>query len=363
MHPRVLLEIKQVLVKPLIKIFRTSVRTGKIPAPWKDAKITAIHKKGNKHVAGNYRPVSLTSVACKLLESFVREALVSYMKANKFFSKKQFGFLGGRSTVLQLLRVIDKWTEILDRGGCVDVIYCDFKKAFDTVPHRRLMSVLEYYGVCDPVLSWIKAFLTDRRQQVMINGCGSEWHPVISGIPQGSVLGPVLFVIFINTMVEKDTDSDIFLFADDAKVSKAIFQETDTTILQNDLDGMVQWTNKSLLQFHPGKCKSMRLSSRTVPDINHEYHMQGNLLEHCTEEKDLGVIIDSKLSFDHHITAKIKQANRMSGLICRSFEYMDKKMFRQLFTSMVRPHLEYAAALWNHIFKGISYHLKMSSVV
>ena len=356
MHPRVLFEIRQVLAKPLTLIFQLSVKLGQIPSPWKDAKITAIFKKGDKHVAGNYRPVSLTSVACKILESFIRDALVKYMKDNNFFSRKQFGFLKGRSTVLQLLRVIDGWTEILDRGGCVDVIYCDFKKAFDTVPHRRLMSVLEYYGVSDPVLSWIRAFLSDRRQQVQVNGSGSDWHRVLSGIPQGSVLGPVLFVIYINTMVERETRSDVFLFADDAKVFKAIYHDNDTDILQTDLDNMVAWTEESLLQFHPGKCKSMRLiSSRVTPEFNHSYFMKGNLLEHSTEEKDLGVIIDSKLSFEQHISAKVKQANRMAGLIRRSFEYMDKKMFKQLFTSMVRPHLEYAAAVWNpHLQRHIT---------
>ena len=154
MHPRVLSELRTVLVSPLLVIFQTSVRTGSLPAAWKDANISAIHKKGNKHIAGNYRPVSLTSIVCKLLESFVRDGLIEYMKVNNLISRKQFGFLTGRSTVLQLLRVLDQWTEILDRGGCVDVIYCDFMKAFDTVPHRRLISVLQYYGVDDPA-GWL----------------------------------------------------------------------------------------------------------------------------------------------------------------------------------------------------------------
>ena len=308
-HPRVLSEIRQVLVEPLLSIFQTSVKACKIPDPWRDANITAIFKKGDKHVAGNYRPVSLTSICCKLLESFVRDALIKFMKDNKLFSKKQFGFLSGRSTVLQLLKVLDRWTKILDGGGSVDVIYCDFRKAFDTVPHRRLMSVLEYYGICDPVLSWVGDFLSGRRQRVLVGGQSSVWHDVTSGIPQGSVLGPVLFVIYINTMVENDTISDISLFADDAKVSNEIKKESDIGILQNDLDMMVDWTDNSLLQFHPDKCKSMRITSRNEPDMSHEYTMRGQLLERSYEEKDLGVIIDSKLSFDQHISSKVKKAN------------------------------------------------------
>ena len=142
-----------ILVKPLTIIFRTSLDTGTLPEVWKQANITAIHKKGNKHVTGNYRPVSLTSIVCKILESIIRDSLVNYMKSNKFFSDKQFGFIIGRSTVLQLLKVLDRWTEILDQGGYVDVIYCDFMKAFDTVPHNRLISVLKFYGVEGLVLT------------------------------------------------------------------------------------------------------------------------------------------------------------------------------------------------------------------
>ena len=145
-HPRILHETGEKLVNVLMIIFKTSLTTGKLPRTWKDANISAIHKKGSKHRAGNYRPVSLTSIVCKILESIIRDAIVEYMKENLLFSDKQFGFIGGRSTSLQLLKVLDRWTEILDRGGCVDVIYCDFMKAFDTVPHGRLTQVLEYYN-------------------------------------------------------------------------------------------------------------------------------------------------------------------------------------------------------------------------
>ena len=166
------------LVKPLYCIFQSSIDSGKIPNQWKDANISAIYKKGNKHMAGNFRPVSLTSVACKILESFIRDAIIKFMKSNGLISRKQFGFLKGRSTVLQLLRVIDTWTEVLDRGGCIDAIYCDFMKAFDTVPHNRLMGLLEFYGIDGPVLSWTHDFLTDRRQRVIVNGESSDWEKV-----------------------------------------------------------------------------------------------------------------------------------------------------------------------------------------
>ena len=352
-HPRVINELKDTLVKPLLIIFQTSVRTSTVPSAWKDAAISAIHKKGDRHAAGNYRPVSLTSIACKILESFIRDAIIRYMRENGLISRKQFGFLTGRSTVLQLLKVIDSWTEILDRGGCVDVIYCDFMKAFDTVPHHRLINVLEYYGIDDPILSWIKDFLTDRRQKVVINGVASKWHQVTSGIPQGSVLGPVLFVVYINTMVEESGVSDVYLYADDTKIFNEIHCQQDIDDLQQDLNRLFNWTKESLLKFHPDKCVSMRIG--TKPDLRAEYSMDDKILSSSTEEKDLGVFIDSKLSFDKHISTKVTKATTLVNLIRRSFEYLDKGMFKMLFTSIVRPHLEYANSVWNpHLQKHIT---------
>ena len=254
-HPRVLSELKNTLAKPLSIIFNTSMRTGTLPQEWKSANITAIFKKGSKRVAGNYRPVSLTSILCKLMETLVRNALVDYMQKNDLFTDKQFGFISGRSTVLQLIKVLDRWTEILDSGGSIDIIYCDFMKAFDKVPHRRLIQKLEFYGIKTPILGWIQAFLSDRKQRVIVNGEASEWQGVLSGIPQGSVLGPILFVIYINTLPLVAKKCEIFLFADDTKIFKDITTVEDCQKLQNDFDNMYNWTSNSLLMFHPDKCK------------------------------------------------------------------------------------------------------------
>ena len=189
-------ELKEVLSLPISVIFQTSYANGIVPEDWKNANVTAIHKKSDKHIADNYRPISLTSVICKLMESITSDALVCHMKSNNLFTNKQFGFLKGRSATLQLLNVLDDWTKLLDAGISIDVVYTDFQKAFDTVPHQRLMMKLNSYGIHSKVLTWIRSFLIGRKQRVVITGYESVWTSVISGVPQGSVLGPILFLIY-----------------------------------------------------------------------------------------------------------------------------------------------------------------------
>ena len=168
-HFRVLKELSRELAKPLHHIFETSITSSKIPTDWKDANVTAIHKKVIK-MADNYRPISLTSVICKIMENIVRDVIMNHMKINNLFSNKQFGFLSGRSTTLQLLNVLDDWTEALDNGHIIDIIYTDIQKAFDSVPHKRLLSKIKSCGIEGNMLNCINTFLNNRRQLVLVNG-------------------------------------------------------------------------------------------------------------------------------------------------------------------------------------------------
>ena len=347
-HPRILKELSDALAKPLFLLFVASAEQETIPDEWRTATVSAIFKKGSKKVPNNYRPVSLTCITCKLLESIFRDNIIEHMKSNNLFSKSQFGFIGGRSTVLQLLTVLDKWTEILDQGGIIDVIYMDFMKAFDKVPHRRLIEKIKSYGIGNHITNWIQSFLDGRRQRVCVNGNYSNWAPVTSGIPQGSVLGPLLFVLYINDL-PTDIDSDIFLFADDTKIFRKIENQDDSDNLQEDLTKLQEWSNKWLLKFHPDKCKVVDISIRDR--VHYSYFLDGIELEHSDVEKDLGVYIDKKLKFDSHISNKINKANNILGAIRRSFSYLDNTIMLRLYTSLIRPHLDYANPVWNPRYK------------
>ena len=260
-HPRLLRETATTISAPLQILFNASLRVQEIPEEWKKAQISAIFKKGDKSQDGNYRPVSLTSVVCKVMESLVREHIINHMKNNSLFSDKQYGFISGRSTTLQLLEVLDKWTEAIDKGYKIDCVYMDYQKAFDTVPHRRLLQKAKAYGITGQILGWVESFLSRRKQVVMVNGENSSWKDVTSGIPQGSVLGPLLFVLFINDLPDI-VDSDAYLFADDTKIFKIITQLSDSEVLQGDLDKLNSWSDNWLLRFHPDKCKVMYIGRR-----------------------------------------------------------------------------------------------------
>ena len=348
-HPRILKEQCQDICKPLHKLFNKSITEGQLPDDWKQAKVSAIFKrKGNRKKAGNYRPVSLTCIMCKILEGCIRDHTVEHMRVNNIFSKQQFGFIKGRSTVLQLLNVMNSWTMALDNGFSIDSIYLDFMKAFDTVPHKRLIYKLRMNGINPSILRWIEGFLTGRQQQVCVNGSMSKWADVTSGIPQGSVLGPILFVIYINDLPNK-IKSDIYMFADDTKVFRTIKTNNDQCIIQDDLDELTAWSTKCLLTFHPDKCKVMHLGKPLEDQFKYTLH-DGTIIHdlgYTSEEKYIGVIVDTNLEFDKHLYFKVSKANSTMAVIRRSFQKLDEDTFVPLYKALVRTHLDYACCIWS----------------
>ncbi|KAK3095343.1 hypothetical protein FSP39_013497 [Pinctada imbricata] len=350
-HPKILYELADVIDTPLCMIYNESYEIGLVPENWRIGQISALFKKGDRKLASNYRPVSLTSIIGKTMEKLIRNKITEHMNTNNLFSDRQYGFIGGRSTALQLLTVLDIWTDALDHQEQIDAIYMDFMKAFDKVPHGRLVQKLKSYGISDRMCIWIKSFLTNRKQRVHINGNYSKWHNVASGIPQGSVLGPLLFVCFINDLPDSVLSS-VYLFADDTKLFRAVSNKNDQDTLQNDVDNLFDWSTTWLLKFHPDKCKVLKVENKRSRPSSTSYQMNtydgGRItLESVDCEKDVGVSIDSNLSFMKHISTQVNKANQMVGIIRRSFTHLDYRTFCILFKSLVRPHLEYANCTWS----------------
>ena len=349
-HPRVLQELADVIDIPLEIIYNSSFNSGYVPVGWKVGQITALFKKGDMKSPAYYRPVSLTSILCKVMEKLVRKRIVDHMNVNDLFSDKQFGFISGRSTLLQLLSALEEWTSILDSGGYLDVIYMDFMKAFDKVPHKRLLHKVRSYGLSDKLCTWVESFLSNRKQRVKVNDSYSAWHKGTSGIPQGSVLGPILFVLFINDL-PNCVKSSVYLFADDTKLYRQISVAEDSRTLQEDLDHLFSWSGDWKLKFHPDKCKVLEIWGKSNSNTTNTHHMSryegGSVdLEVVPHEKDIGVTIDGKMNFDKHIQTQINKANMMVGIIRRSFKLMDMETFCLIFKALVRPHLEYASSVW-----------------
>ena len=346
-HPRYLRETAEILSKPIYELFRESLDSGCIPVDWKMAHVIPIYKKGNKNEVLNYRPVSLTAIICKVMEKIVVKAMVVHLTENNLFSKHQHGFRSNRSCLTQLLEYFLEIHERLDDQAVdgVDAIYLDCRKAFDTVPHRRLIAKLEAYGISGKILRWIKNLLTDRKQRVSIKGVLSDPLPVVSGVPQGSVIGPLLFLIYINDLLD-GINSDGKLFADDAKIFRAIKDIGDREILQADLSKLQDWSSKWLLKFNEEKCKVMHISLRNT-NPRFDYTLNNINLEETTIEKDLGIYVSEDWKSSAHTARVANKANSVLGRIRRTFTFMNKTIFMKVYPSMVRSHLEYAVQAWS----------------
>ena len=270
----------------------------------------------------------------------MRNEIMEHLINNNLLSKFQHGFIKSRSCTTQLLAVLDDWTDVIEQGENVDAIYLDYAKAFDTLPHKRLLTKLSGYGTGGKLLKWIAAFLEGRRQRVIVNGSKSSWTRVTSGIPQGSVLGPLLFVWYVNDMPEKIT-STAYMFADDTKVYRNIKTHIDREVLQSDLSRLEDWSRKWQLRFNADKCKVLHIGQ---DNEHYEYYM-GRYTK-TTNERDLGVQIDPDLMFNKYVETVTSKANRMLGMIRLAYTYKDGGTIKKLYTSLFRPILEYGNTAW-----------------
>jgi len=340
---RFLIQVREHIVYPLFTIFRKSLDEGFVPDDWKSANISPVFKKGNRNIADNYQPVSLTSQICKVFETIIRDSVVYYFEDNSLLLNSQHGFRKRRSCVTNLLTFIDKATGCLDSGEPVDTIFLDFAKAFDKVPHRRLALKLSAHGITGKLLQWIVTRLSDRKQRVCVNGRKSSWHLVLSGVPQGSVLGPLLFLIYINDL-DDGIINWILKFADDTKIFGRVTSVDQHTQLQDDLNTLLQWSKDWQMLFNIDKCKVMHFGRN---NLMMDYTLDNKSLKVVQEEKDLGIVISQDLKASAQCIQAYSKANRMLGVINRSIVFKSASTMLNLYKSVVRPHLEYCTVAWS----------------
>lgn len=313
-----------------------------VPQDFRDAIVVPLHKKGSRDKAENYRPISLTSIIGKIFESIIKDSIARFLKENNLIRDSQHGFTSERSCLTNLLDFIENVTRELDNGNCVDVLYLDFAKAFDKVPHKRLLSKLEAHGITGNILRWVDSWLSNRRQKVSVEGELSEWAAVKSGVPQGSVLGPLLFLIYIND-IDQDIVSKFSKFADDSKVAKIVNNLDDAEILRNDIVKLQNWTLDWQMEFNSEKCKVMHIGRKS---LNSEYALNNTILKSTEEERDLGVLVDKSFKFSEHCNKVANSANAVIGMIKRTITCRKKDIMVKLYKALVRPKLEYCVQAW-----------------
>jgi hypothetical protein len=263
LSPRILKDCCRELAPSLTLLFHISMESGVIPRDWRDANVVPVFKKGPKDCVSNYRPISLLCVVSKIMERCIYNHVFAAVEPH--IHPLQHGFVKGRSCATQLLNVYNRVGATLDQGDQTDIVFLDISKAFDSVPHDIIVHKLKMYGFNGNLLKWIESYLTGRRQRVLVEGSFSEWLPVTSGVPQGSILGPLLFVLYINDMPSVVRSIDIALFADDAKCIMKISSDEDCRSMQADLDRLFEWGNTWSMCFNVNKCKVLTISRSRNP--------------------------------------------------------------------------------------------------
>ena len=343
-HPKLLKSLagNMDFVAALTELFNVCASTGNIPLAWKEANVVGLYKKGSKKDALNYRPVSLTSIVCKVYEKFLHRHILQHIE-NKI-SSCQHGFVQGKSCFSNLLESVEKMLTIVEEGFPVDIFYMDFWKAFDTVPHFRLLTKMESMGITGKTLNIIRDFLSGRTLRVCVGQGTSRIRFVLSGVPQGSVLGPLLFIIFINDL-PNFLNGTPKLFADDLKL---IVDASKTEDIDADLKSLERWEQLWLLKFNIEKCKVLHLEFNENP--NNQYTFNNIALVKTGEkDKDLGIFPDANLLWTDQIRNSVSKAVSMIAWITRTVISRERNLMLHVYKATIRPHLEYCVQIWSPV--------------
>ena len=341
---------------PILVIWRDSLESGVVPKNFKKQIITPVFKKGSRASPANYRPISLTSHIIKIFERILRTHIVKHLELNNLLCSNQHGFRKGRGCLTQLLKHIDRILNNFLNGQDTDCIYLDFSKAFDKVNHEILLKKLYEYGIRGKLLCWFKSYLSDRDQTVVVNGSHSYPSKVQSGVPQGTVLGPILFLIYINDLSKCINHSIISHFADDTRVSKAITGITDVELLQEDLMQTISWSEKNKMVLHTDKfellCHTIRKNNalQALPFTSQFFEYttpDGITISQSELVRDLGIHINPSINWSPHINIIVNKARQLTAWVLSVFHDRSEETMMCLFTSIIRSRLEYLCPLWN----------------
>lgn len=337
----------RILIQPLQTILNSILKASVFPEVWKIAKVCPIHKGQDRNSVSNYRPISILNNFAKILETILYNRI--YVSTKHIISVRQHGFMNSKSTITNLATFSQYLCETLDRRGQVDAVYTDLSKAFDKVSHKILLQKLSCMGFKGNYLKLLKSYLINRKQFVCYNGFLSNVYSATSGVPQGSNLGPLLFLIFINDLCSS-LECNNLMFADDLKLYSSITTLDDCIILQNQIDILHHWCLKNRLELNISKCKILTFS-RKVTTLQYSYNIDNVILERCDTIKDLGVHFDHQLTFNYHINSIVNSAYSAYGFIyrnCKNFNNIS--VLTRLFYSLVRSKLEYGSIIWSPIY-------------
>lgn len=338
----------------LASFFNISFSRGHFPSAWKFANVVPIFKKDNRQLKGNYRPVSLLTSLSKIIEKIVFIRLYNFLLEIHFFSPFQSGFRPGDSTVNQLVLIVHKIYEALEQGKEVRMVYLDMSKAFDRVWHKGLLFKLESLGVRDPLLSWIRSYLTNRKQRVVIDGQSSNWREMEAGVPQGSVLGPLLFLVYINDIVA-NLQCNCFLYADDTSLFDIVDDPQCTAVrLNDDLESIRKWTRDWFVTINAGKTESMIFSVKRHKPQHSSLYYNNEVIKTVSNHKHLGVTLSSNLSWRAHILNIHEKASKRLNLLKGLKFKINRDTLAKLYICLIRPVMEYADVVWDGCSESIS---------
>ena len=330
------------LSTPVHTLFLLSITRGALPKEWKTHLITPIFKSGDKADIKNYRPVPLLCILSKVLEKLIYNSLSEFV-SNRI-STQQFGFTKGRSSLQQLLVYFSNVLDATDRSASVDVMYLDLCKAFDSVSHTKLLHKLHTYGISEKLWNWFKSYLHDRQQCVRVGNAILCFLPVLSGAPQGSILGPLLFLLYINDLPNCLETSIMYMFADDSKCMHIIRHLNDTIAFQDDLNSVCHWSQTWKVKFNLRKIASIQFGNNSAGSSN--YLLNGTTVNKQTSTKDLGIIVTSDMSWSNHYKSIASKTYKSLGLISQTFKSNSVRAKKMLYISLVRSKLTYCSQLW-----------------